>query len=61
MGLSVLLIVIAYSLMRFENEVDGVISLFVSPIMLFVGYLGVGFAILWRGGEKVEGTDSEDS
>lgn len=61
MGLSVLLIVIAYSLMRFENEVDGVISLFVSPIMLFVGYLGVGFAILWRGGEKVEADESEDS
>lgn len=42
------LIVVAYAMMRAENEVDGVISLFVSPILLLIGYLGVVPAILWR-------------
>lgn len=42
------IIVVAYAMMRAENEVDGVISLFVSPILLLIGYLGVVPAILWR-------------
>ena len=42
------LIVVGYVLMRAENEVDGPLSLYVSPLLLLAGYLGVIYAILWR-------------
>ncbi len=48
LGACVGLIVVAYAMMRADNQVDGVISLFVSPILLLIGYLGVVPAILWR-------------
>lgn len=41
------LIVLGYGLMRWENEVQGVISLYVSPILLMVGYLGIMYALVW--------------
>lgn len=59
MGLCVFLLVLGYSLMRFENEVDGWISLWLSPVLLFIGYAGVIFAIVWRGGEQSEGAGAE--
>lgn len=48
LGIALALIVIGYVIMRAENAVDGPISLFVSPILLLAGYLGVIYAILWR-------------
>ncbi len=48
LGVCIGLIVVAYAMMRAENEVDGTISLFVSPLLLLIGYLGVVPAILWR-------------
>jgi hypothetical protein len=41
-------IVIGYTIMRMENEVDGFISLYVSPLILIAGYIGVVVAILWK-------------
>ena len=46
--LGVALVVIGYVMMRMENEVDGFISLYVAPILLFAGYLEIVYAILWR-------------
>jgi hypothetical protein len=40
--------------MRLENEVDGFVSLYVAPILILGGYLGVIAAILWRP-KEVEG------
>lgn len=48
LGLSLALIVVGYVLMRAENKVEGVLSLYVSPLLLLAGYLGVIYAILWR-------------
>ncbi|MCA0267999.1 MAG: DUF3098 domain-containing protein [Bacteroidetes bacterium] len=48
LGVALALIVVGYTLMRVENEVDGTLSLFVSPLLLLAGYLGVIYAILWR-------------
>jgi len=48
LGISLALVVVGYVIMRAENEVDGTLSLFVSPILLLAGYLGVIYAILWR-------------
>lgn len=45
-GLSILLIVVGFAAMYFENEVKGFISLFVSPILVMAGYILVVFAIM---------------
>jgi hypothetical protein len=34
--------------MRWENEVDGFISLYVAPLMILGGYLEIIWAIMWR-------------
>ena len=44
---SILLVIVGFTTMRIENEVDGFLSLYVSPILLFLGYVGVILAILW--------------
>ena len=41
-------IVVGYTLMRVENEVDGFLSLVVAPLLILGGYIEVIFAILWR-------------
>ena len=43
-----LLILIGYAIMALENEVDGFVSLYVSPILLIVGYVEIIYAIVWR-------------
>lgn len=48
LGACVAAIILGYALMRIENEVDGFISLYVSPIILMAGYIGVIVAILYR-------------
>jgi len=39
---------IGYAIMAAEQEVDGFLSLYVSPILLMVGYLEIIYAIVWR-------------
>jgi len=46
------LITFGYVIMRMENEVDGFISLYIAPLILLAGYLGVIYAIMWRPSEK---------
>lgn len=46
------LIVIGYTLMLIDNAtndnpVDSVMSLFISPLLLLAGYVGVAGAVLW--------------
>ena len=48
MLLGVLAIVIGYTAMRIENEVDGFISLYVAPLLILGGYLEIIYAILHR-------------
>ena len=48
MLIGVLAIVIGYTTMRIENEVDGFISLYVAPLLILGGYLEIIYAILWR-------------
>jgi membrane glycosyltransferase len=47
-GLGVAMIVIGYTAMRLENEMDGFISLYVAPLIILGGYLEIIYAILWR-------------
>lgn len=46
--ISLAIVVAGYTIMRVENEVDGFLSLVVTPLMILGGYLGVIVAILWR-------------
>lgn len=48
LGLCVALVVVGFTAMRLENEVDGFVSLGVAPILILGGYLGVVAAILRR-------------
>ena len=52
---SVALVVLGYTIMRVENAVDGFLSLYVAPLMILGGYLGVIAAILWRPKEEPDG------
>ena len=45
-GLAIFLIISGFTAMYLENEINGFISLFVSPIMVMAGYAIVVFAIL---------------
>jgi isoprenylcysteine carboxyl methyltransferase (ICMT) family protein YpbQ len=45
LGICFALIVLAYTLMRIENAEDGFLALYVSPLLLTVGYLGVFYAL----------------
>lgn len=46
MGLGVLLVIIGFTAMRIENEVYGIISLYISPIVILTGYIVVIYSIL---------------
>jgi hypothetical protein len=46
--IGVVAVVIGYTTMRIENEVDGFISLYVAPLLILGGYLEIIYAILWR-------------
>lgn len=51
MGLGVLLVVAGFTAMYLENEVYGILSLYISPVVILAGYLTVMIAILKRGNE----------
>ena len=59
MMLGVALVVIGYTMMRLENEVDGIISLYLAPLIILGGYLEIIYAILWRPKAKEDGADQE--
>ena len=46
MGLGVFFIVLGFAVMRWENEVYGFISLYISPVVILSGYIIVIYAIL---------------
>lgn len=45
-GLAIFLIIAGFTSMYLENEVNGFISLFISPIAIMAGYVLVVFAIM---------------
>ena len=56
--LGLVAIVIGYTTMRIENEVDGIISLYIAPLLILGGYLEIIYAILWRPKEKTQEADA---
>ncbi|MEX0746987.1 MAG: DUF3098 domain-containing protein [Rhodothermales bacterium] len=47
-------VVLGYVMMRLENEVEGVISLYIAPVIILAGYLEIIYAILVNPGGGVE-------
>lgn len=45
-GIAILLIVGGFTAMYLENEIHGIISLYISPIVIMAGYVVVIFAIM---------------
>lgn len=56
LALGLLLVIIGFTAMYIENEVQGFISLYISPIVIMAGYITVIFAIM-----KHDRTDAENS
>jgi hypothetical protein len=46
--MAVAAILLGYIVMRMDNQVEGFLSLYVAPIIVLGGYLGVIYAILWK-------------
>lgn len=46
LAVALLLVIVGFSAMYIENEVNGVISLYISPILIMAGYVAVIVAIL---------------
>lgn len=58
-GIAILLIVSGFTAMLVENEVDGVISLYISPIVIMAGFIVVIFAIMKHDRDDVKDVDNE--
>ena len=54
LGIAVLLIVGGFAAMYMENEINGFISLYVSPIVVMAGYVLVIFAIIKHDRQEME-------
>jgi uncharacterized membrane-anchored protein len=53
-GLGVLMVIAGFTAMYIENEVHGIISLYISPVIILGGYLTVLIAILKRDKDSSE-------
>ncbi len=61
LGIGVLLIAIGFTAMRLENEVYGIVSLYISPIVILSGYVLVIYAILKRDHKLEDSTGNVSS
>lgn len=48
LGIGIILIIAGFTAMRIENEVYGLVSLYISPVVILAGYILIIFAILRR-------------
>ncbi|MES3629787.1 MAG: hypothetical protein PPP56_06445 [Longimonas sp.] len=51
---SVLSVVLGFTLMYIEGALEGTLSLYISPLMLMGGYMGVIYALLYMPGVAEE-------
>jgi len=49
------IVVVGYVIMRVENEVDGILSLYIAPVMILAGYLEIMYAIYYQPKDEPEG------
>lgn len=53
--------VVGYALMAIENELYGILSLYVAPIIILGGYLEIIYGILWRPKEEREAASASSN
>jgi amino acid permease len=58
-GIAIFLIVSGFAAMYIENEVNGFISLYLSPIVVMIGYVIVIFAIMKHDRDEQPEADQE--
>lgn len=56
-ALGVFLIVTGFVIMRIDNQVEGFVSLYVAPLIIIAGYVGVGYGVISKGGWKKKMND----
>jgi len=52
MGGGTALVFLGFALMRMENEIEGFISLFISPLLIIAGFIAFGFGIMLKKPEQ---------
>lgn len=55
----VVMIVFGYVIMRLDNQVESLVSLYIAPLIILGGYLEIIYAILWRSKDKTEAKAEE--
>lgn len=53
-----LLVIVGFTAMYLENEVEGFISLYISPILIMAGYITVIFAIMKHDQDNIPQSES---
>lgn len=61
LGLGILLIVIGFTIMRIENEIYGIISLYIAPVIIMAGYIVVAVSILKKPLDTTEAEPNRSS
>ena len=61
MGIGVLLVLSGFTAMRIENEVYGIVSLYISPVVILAGYILVIYAILKRDHKMADSSTTSSS
>lgn len=51
-AIGVLLVVVGFVIMRMDNQVEGFISLYVAPLVIIAGYVGVGYGVVSKGASR---------
>jgi len=54
MLLGVALVTFGYVIMRLDNQVESLVSLYIAPLIILGGYLEIIYAILWRPAPEAE-------
>lgn len=56
--LGLLAVALGYVIMRVDNQVESVVSLYVAPLLILGGYLEIIYAILWRPKDEVPSSEA---
>lgn len=57
--IGVVMVVFGYVIMRLDNQVESLISLYIAPLIILGGYLEVIYAILWRPKNKMAPAETQ--
>lgn len=56
--LGLLAVAVGYVMMRVDNQVESIVSLYVAPLLILGGYLEIIYAILWRPKDEVPSSEA---